>query len=66
MARPKQLEGETALLHIVIEKKMLDRLRMAAAKLSLKETRLVTASEAARLAIDMCYPENKEEGMNQD
>ena len=44
---------------IVLEKKQIEIIKEAALQLSIREGRLITYSEAIRMAIDKCYPLSK-------
>lgn len=63
MARPKKIEnGES--VSIVLSKKQLDHVRLQAIRMSNQEGRVITVSEAIRLAVEDAYPVPKNQQMD--
>lgn len=60
MPRPKQLE-DAVRISCVISKKQLRQIERAAINMSKQEGRLISVSEAIRMAIETAYPIPKEE-----
>lgn len=64
MGRPKMIDGEATRLSIALSKAQVERLRYMAIQMSVKEGRVVTSSEAARMAIEAVYPIPKSKQMD--
>ena len=55
MGRPKEIK-EGVRLSVVMSKKQADRLKHMALRMSTKEGRQITVSEAIRMAVEAAYP----------
>jgi hypothetical protein len=61
MGRPKEIK-DGARLSVVLSQKQIDRVKLMALRMSSKEGRAISVSEAIRMAVEAVYPVPKNQG----